>query len=89
MALLDDVKLYLRVDGTDEDPVIQGLVDAAKQFMKTGTGVVFDETDARQVLVLKLLVAYWYDHRSDAGSRDGLPFTIIAQLIQIEAEGQK
>lgn len=87
MTLLDDVKLYLRVDGTDEDPVIQGLVDAAKQFMETGTGVVFEESDARQMLVLKLLVAYWYDHRSDTGT--GLPFTITAQLIQIEMEGQR
>ena len=83
---LNDVKLYLRVDGYDEDDVIQSLIDAAKEFIKIGTGVTFTDTDARHVLTLKMLVAHWYDNRGLVGSTAELPFTVTAQLLQIEAE---
>lgn len=86
MVLLDDVKLYLRVDGQDEDSVIQGLIEAAKQYIQTGTGVTFTDTDARHVLTLKMIVAHWYDNRGLVGSTAELPFTVTAQLLQIEAE---
>lgn len=84
--LLNDVKLYLRVDDYTEDEVIQGMIDAAKQYIQTGTGVAFDETDARHLLTLKMIVAHWYDNRGLVGNTTELPFTVTAQLLQIEAE---
>lgn len=84
--LLNDVKLYLRVDDYTEDEVIQGMIDAAKQYIQTGTGVTFDETNARHLLTLKMIVAHWYDHRGLVGSDSEMPFTVTAQLLQIEAE---
>lgn len=84
--LLNDVKLYLRVDDYTEDEVIQGMIDAAKQYFQTGTGVTFDETNARHLLTLKMIVAHWYDNRGLVGSTTELPFTVTAQLLQIEAE---
>lgn len=84
--LLKDVKLYLRVDDYTEDEVIQGMIDAAKQYIQTGTGVTFDETNARHLLTLKMMVAHWYDNRGLVGNTTELPFTVTAQLLQIEAE---
>lgn len=84
--LLNDVKLYLRVDDYTEDEVIQGMIDAAKQYIQTGTGVTFDETNARHLLTLKMIVAHWYDNRGLVGATTELPFTVTAQLLQIEAE---
>lgn len=84
--LLNDVKLYLRVDDYMEDEVIQGMIDAAKQYIQTGTGVAFDETNARHLLTLKMIVAHWYDNRGLVGNTTELPFTVTAQLLQIEAE---
>ena len=84
--LLNDVKLYLRVDDYSEDEVIQGMIDAAKQYIQTGTGVTFDETNARHLLTLKMIVAHWYDNRGLVGNTTELPFTVTAQLLQIEAE---
>lgn len=78
---LSDVKLYLRVDGYDENDVIQSLIDAAKDFIETGTGVTFNDADARHVLTLKMLVAHWYDNRGFIGSTTELPFTVTAQLL--------
>lgn len=84
--LLNDVKLYLRVDDYTEDEVIQGMIGAAKQYIQTGTGVTFDETNARHLLTLKMIVAHWYDNRGLVGNTTELPFTVTAQLLQIEAE---
>ena len=84
--LLNDVKLYLRVDDYTEDEVIQGMIDAAKQYIQTGTGVAFDETNARHLLTQKMIVAHWYDNRGIVGNTTELPFTVTAQLLQIEAE---
>lgn len=84
--LLNDVKLYLRVDDYTEDEVIQGMIDAAKQYIQTGTGVTFDEMNARHLLTLKMIVAHWYDNRGLVGNTTELPFTVTAQLLQIEAE---
>ena len=84
--LLKDVKLYLRVDDYTEDEVIQGMIDAAKQYIQTGTGVAFDETNARHLVTLKMIVAHWYDNRGLVGDTTELPFTVTAQLLQIEAE---
>lgn len=84
--LLNDVKLYLRVDDYTEDEVIQGMIDAAKQYIQMGTGVSFDETNARHLLTLKMIVAHWYDNRGLVGNTTELPFTVTAQLLQIEAE---
>lgn len=84
--LLNDIKLYLRVDDYTEDEVIQGMIDAAKQYIQTGTGVAFDETNARHLLTLKMIVAHWYDNRGLVGNTTELPFTVTAQLLQIEAE---
>ena len=84
--LLKDVKLYLRVDDYTEDEVIQGMIDAAKQYIQMGTGVAFDETNARHLLTLKMIVAHWYDNRGLVGNTTELPFTVTAQLLQIEAE---
>lgn len=84
--LLKDVKLYLRVDDYTEDEVIQGMIDAAKQYIQIGTGVAFDETNARHLLTLKMIVAHWYDNRGLVGNTTELPFTVTSQLLQIEAE---
>lgn len=84
--ILDDVKLYLRVDDYTEDEVIQGMIDAAKQYIQMGTGVAFDETNARHLLTLKMIVAHWYDNRGLVGNTTELPFTVTSQLLQIEAE---
>ncbi|ERT62374.1 head-tail connector protein [Megasphaera vaginalis (ex Srinivasan et al. 2021)] len=88
MDLLDDVKLYLRVDGVEEDSVIKNLIDTAKLFITQGTGVSFAADNPQHVLTLKLLAAHWYDNRGAVGQSGELPYSITAQLIQIEAAGR-
>ena len=73
---LDDVKLYLRVDTSDDDVLIQSLITAAESYVRQQTGkikkiVVVDgepteidiATDELYNLCVKLLVAHWYENR--------------------------
>ena len=69
---LDDVKLYLRVDTSDDDALIQSLITAAETYIKQQTGktkkiVGAEETDISTDdlynLCVKLLVAHWYENR--------------------------
>jgi uncharacterized phage protein (predicted DNA packaging) len=69
---LDDVKLYLRVDTSDDDALIQSLITAAETYIKQQTGktkkiVGAEETDISTDelynLCVKLLLAHWYENR--------------------------
>lgn len=69
---LDDAKLYLKVDTSDDDALIQSLITAAETYIKQQTGktkkIVGAEekdisTDDLYNLCVKLLVAHWYENR--------------------------
>ena len=69
MPLLEDVKLYLRIDGNMEDTLIESLIAAAQEDIKTASGKT--KTAAGQPIeksplyqtAVKMLVAHWYDNR--------------------------
>lgn len=69
---VDDAKLYLRVDTSDDDALIQSLITAAESYIKQQTGktkkIVGTEeqdisTDELYNICLKMLVAHWYENR--------------------------
>lgn len=67
--MLDEVKLYLRVDGTMEDELIQGMIDAAIEYIKSASGKTRLKNGGELMeselvkLAVKQLVTHWYDHR--------------------------
>lgn len=88
---LSDVKTYLRVDGDDEDALIQNLITAAERYAKAKTGktkVIVDNaeqdiaTDDLWCLGIKLLVADAYENRLSETSGTGVArFTKSADRI--------
>lgn len=67
--MLEEVKLYLRVDGTLEDELISSMISAAIEYIKSASGKTGlraggELTDSGLVkLAIKQLVTHWYDHR--------------------------
>ena len=59
---LGEIKLFLRVDGTDEDDLISGLQRAAEIYL-TNTGVTQDYNNELYKIAIKLLIKHWYDNR--------------------------
>ena len=79
---LEELKLYLKVDGSDEDITITGFQLAAEIFM-ANAGIVNDYTNALYELAVKLLVIHWHENREVVGKADKLAFsleTIICSL---------
>lgn len=60
---LEELKLFLRVDGTDEDDLIQALQTSAEEYL-TNSGVNKDYDKGLYKLAIKLLVGHWYENRS-------------------------
>lgn len=69
---VDDAKLYLRVDTSDDDALIQSLITAAESYIKQQTGKTkkIEGTEEKDIstdelynICLKLFVAHWYENR--------------------------
>ena len=59
---LEVVKYYLRVDGDDDDNLIQTMMDAGKEFIKSAVGE-YDDTDMTARILLLAVVQNMYDNR--------------------------
>ncbi|MED1419022.1 head-tail connector protein [Bacillus smithii] len=59
--MIDEIKLALRIDGTEDDDRLVSLISAAETEIKNSTGVVVDENDPFHRSVVTLLVMKYYD----------------------------
>lgn len=66
MALLDDVKLDLRINHTKMDADISGTILAAKTDLKIAGIPLFDETDPLLVQAVKLHCRYIYNYQGQS-----------------------
>ncbi len=96
---LDEVKLYLRVDGTADDALITGLITAAAKYIDGQTGKTQVKTgevdgvatygpisaDALYILANKIMIAHWYENRGIkiAGTLTDIPHSAEAIVQHI------
>lgn len=62
---IDMVKLYLKIDFTEDDVLLQLIIDSAKGYLKTYTGLEDAVLDTKEDLTLAVLtlVADMYENR--------------------------
>lgn len=98
---VDDIKLYLRVDGDAEDELIQAQLSAAEAYIagkvsktqrlvKDGEPLALADDELYRQCV-KLMVAHWYERREVVSSGGSAPspvrHTVDAILAHIEGCG--
>lgn len=96
---VDDIKLYLRVDGDAEDELIQAQLSAAEAYIagkvsktqrlvKDGEPLALADDELYRQCV-KLMVAHWYENRAIevTGNRSPVRHTVDAILAHIEGCG--
>ena len=83
---LEELKLYLRVDGTDDDTLISGLQLAGEEYL-TNAGITKDYTKELYKLAVRLLVGHWYDNRIavNVGSiSKNLEYSLSSIILQLK-----
>jgi uncharacterized phage protein (predicted DNA packaging) len=84
--MLEEVKQYLRIDGSEEDSFLASLIPAAKIYIKNATDINVNENDELQKLAVFLLVSHWYENRQVVAvgtiSKE-LEFSLRSILIQM------
>lgn len=83
---LDETKLWLRVDGNDEDAIIQTLMGAAETYLGNAVEIQFDSTNQLAKLFCFVLCADWYENRELIGSQpsDKVRFTCQSIMTQLQ-----
>ncbi|MGN7470347.1 head-tail connector protein [Brevibacillus sp. SAFN-007a] len=83
---LEETKVWLRVDGSDEEPLIQTLMWAAEAYLHNAVEVEFDSTNQLAKLFCLVLCADWYENRDLIGAQpsDKLRFTVQSILAQLQ-----
>jgi uncharacterized phage protein (predicted DNA packaging) len=82
--MLDEVKAYLRIDGTEDDILLGSLIAAAESYIKNATGIDVDESNDLHKLAVSLLVVHWYENRQTVGNLNKIAFSLDSILMQIE-----
>jgi hypothetical protein len=89
MVTLDKAREWLRLDGTDNDPVVQGLLDAAPTFIEIATGMKLEAQQAEPLAdtVTKFLLTLWYN--AEQAEADRLQRTIdsLLKALTVKARG--
>ncbi len=83
MVTIDTAREWLRIDGTDNDAIIQGLLYAAAEYIETTTGLA-KENQMQEGLAhtaTKFLLTLWYNAEQAEAERlqrtiDGLLKTL-------------
>jgi len=78
---LAEAKTFLRVDITDDDTLIQTLIDASEAHITSATGLVFDSTYPLAKTVSFMLVASWYSNRENAQQLGAGSASVLNGLI--------
>lgn len=83
---LKETKDWLRVDGEDEDSIIEIIRGAAETYIGNAVEVVFDNTNALAKLYCLVLCADWYENRELIGQQpsDKVRFTCQSIMAQLQ-----
>lgn len=60
---LEELKLFLRIDGEEEDSLIEGLKIGAEEYLNNA-GINKDYNKELYKLAIKILVTHWYENRA-------------------------
>lgn len=80
---LEELKLFLRIDGGEEDTLIQGLQLGAEEYL-LNAGINKDYSKELYKLATKLLVGHWYSNREVTGKANKLAFSLDTIILQLK-----
>ena len=86
---LEDVKLYLRIDGDEEDALIQSMMQAGAEYIRSSVGE-YDDTDPTAQILLAAIVQNMYDNRelmqSEQQMKKRIEYTFQSIILQLQVK---
>lgn len=86
MPTLDELKTYLRIDGSEDDGILALLMDAAKEYL-TNAGVPEPSAEAPSKLynlAVMLYVALHYENRDPAQKIERFSYALESIILQLK-----
>ena len=71
LITLDEAKEYLRIDGDEDNTLINTLIKVSEEYLKNATGRSFDDTNNLARLFCLILVVDWYENRGLTAGKVG------------------
>jgi len=89
MVTLDTAREWLRLDGTDNDTVIQGLLEAAPDYIHVATGMAPETQDNEPLAdtVTKFLLTLWYNAEQAEAERLQRTIDNLLKALTAKARG--
>ncbi|MFY0167302.1 head-tail connector protein [Bacillus anthracis] len=81
---LEEAKGYLRVDGNEEDTLIESLIIAAEIYIKNATSKNVNLKSELAKLAARILIAHWHENREAVGKAEQLAFSLQSILVQLQ-----
>ena len=82
-------KLYMRVDGDDDDALITTLMSAAKEYLRNA-GIEEPDSEEHSLYTIAVysLTLHYYDHRDAVGEEAPLPTGLRPIINQLKHSGE-
>ncbi|MER3120801.1 head-tail connector protein [Bacillus altitudinis] len=81
---LEKVKHFLRVDGDEDDVLIEELIASAAEYLENAGVKEAQEQSALYGLAVKLLVQEWFDNRGVNPVSHKLYFSLQSIILQLK-----
>lgn len=79
---VDDIKLSLRIDVTEDDPMIKSYLDAAKDYVQKAVSKDEDVSMYKQYdFAVSLLTQFWYQNRVTDMTKT--PYQVVSMIQQL------
>ncbi|MCG0586601.1 prophage P2b protein 19, head-to-tail joining [Lactiplantibacillus plantarum] len=79
---VDDIKLSLRIDVTEDDPMIKSYLDAAEDYVQTAVSKSEDLTIYKQYdFAVSFLTQFWYQNRVTDMTKT--PYQVVSMIQQL------
>ncbi|MED0702822.1 head-tail connector protein [Aeribacillus composti] len=82
---LEELKKYLRIDGSEDDDILTLLIDGAREYLKNA-GVPESESKLYKLAVM-LYVSLHYENRDPSVKIDKLNFAFESIVLQLKDYG--
>ena len=88
--MLEKIKAFLKLNNNIEDELLETLITAAKQLVKSVTGIEYNEADEIYKLLICYLAAHYYENRQVVGEKNmtQMPYTIQHLMAHIGVRGE-